>query len=1142
MRGSLRETAVGRLGNVDYALAAGNFVRQDLAEELESSEPLEARFEGIAPVISASASIVHAGSEKRANGISVFGVDARFWKMRRLGGRAAALSLRGRSASGEVPKSGLSGRPEAHGSDRNVVLNEPLADELGARRGDDVIVRLHKPSAISPETLLGHRSGDTVTLRLSVSDVIAAIDLGAFSLRPRQITPKDAFIPLPILQRALGQEGRVNTLLVGDRTEAQGTPEENIPNLRQALRAHVTLADLGVTMRRSKNLHYIAIESDAMLLPPPVESAVTHVLAHTGDSSSRILTYLANQIAREQPEPVRSQEAPPDQESGAAPRSIPYSTVTALDPEEPTYRSIKLANGQSIPSLGTDEILLNTWAATDLGAQIGDRIRLTYYVTAAFGRLETRDHRFILRGIVALDGAAADPGLTPEYHGVTDAENLAEWDPPFPMDVSTIRPKDETYWDKYRAAPKAFISLKDGQRLWAAEGKRFGNLTAIRIHSAPGVDLAERAAEYARRVTEAVDLERLGLIFRPVRAEAIAASRGTTDFGMLFVGFSFFLIVSAALLVALLFRLGVERRAAEIGLLLAVGFGPPSVTRLLMLEGLAVAAVGAGVGLLGSLAYARFMLMGLQSWWSSAVHAPFLHLFVSPATLAVGGVASLAIAGVSIAWSTRGLTGYPAGSLLAGAVAAGGAPKRGMKIIVVRIGWATLFLVSLLLMFVSSRLSGMLEAMGFFLSGASLLLGSLAVVYDRLVAAPSGIITPKPKGTALTRVGMRNARRHRSRSMLTAGLIASATFLVASLQTFYVDVRDPGASRRSGTGGFRLYAESTVPLLRDLNTTEGRRALAMTPDASRTLEGTQFMAFRLRPGDVSSCLNLYRPNTPRILGAPQAMIRRGGFTFAATLADTPAERENPWTLLMRSFPDGAVPVIGDESAVQWQLHQTLGDTLTITDERGREVKLRFVALLAQSMLQDELIVSEANFVDLFPSISGYAFFLIEAPAATTADVERTLERELETYGFDVSSAAARLREYLAVQNTYLSTFQMLGGFGLILGTIGLAAVMLRNVWERRGELALMRAVGFSRLAIGWIVLTENVALLLVGLVAGGISALLAVAPHLVSRPGTIPWVSLAAILFGVFAVGTLAGIAAIAATLRAPLIPALRRE
>ena len=71
------------------------------------------------------------------------------------------------------------------------------------------------------------------------------------------------------------------------------------------------------------------------------------------------------------------------------------------------------------------------------------------------------------------------------------------------------------------------------------------------------------------------------------------------------------------------------------------------------------------------------------------------------------------------------------------------------------------------------------------------------------------------------------------------------------------------------------------------------------------------------------------------------------------------------------------------------------------------------------------------------------------------------ERELAEFGVDAVGTAERLAAFHRVENTYLSTFQALGGLGLLLGTFGLAAVMFRNVLERRRELALLRAVGYN---------------------------------------------------------------------------------
>ncbi len=143
----------------------------------------------------------------------------------------------------------------------------------------------------------------------------------------------------------------------------------------------------------------------------------------------------------------------------------------------------------------------------------------------------------------------------------------------------------------------------------------------------------------------------------------------------------------------------------------------------------------------------------------------------------------------------------------------------------------------------------------------------------------------------------------------------------------------------------------------------------------------------------------------------------------------------------------------------------------------------------------------------------------------------------------MTSTAERLAGFHRVENTYISTFQTLGGLGLLVGTLGLAAVLLRNVLERRKELALLGAVGYRRAHVFAIVLAENVLLLLWGLAIGAACAAVAVVPAVVERGGWLPiraggW----ALLAGVFVAGLLSSIAATRTALRTPLLSALRAE
>ena len=180
--------------------------------------------------------------------------------------------------------------------------------------------------------------------------------------------------------------------------------------------------------------------------------------------------------------------------------------------------------------------------------------------------------------------------------------------------------------------------------------------------------------------------------------------------------------------------------------------------------------------------------------------------------------------------------------------------------------------------------------------------------------------------------------------------------------------------------------------------------------------------------------------------------------------------------------------------------------------------------------------------ELFPDVEGYRFFLLRTPAAEANQAARELADSLSDYGFAVQHSAALLAGFHQVENTYLSTFRALGGLGLILGTVGLAAILLRNVLERRREFALLRAVGYGPRHVAAIVLTENTSLLVMGLATGTACALLAVLPAVAARGGHIPVLSLAILLGAVLLTGILASLAATAVALRTPLLEVLKAE
>jgi ABC-type antimicrobial peptide transport system permease subunit len=841
-------------------------------------------------------------------------------------------------------------------------------------------------------------------------------------------------------------------------------------------------------------------------------------------------------------------------------RSIPYSTVSGVD-STAALGPVLDDGGQPI-ELKDDEIALNDWAADRLKVKIGDTVSMTWYnPETTHGQLHEHPPLPLkVRTIVPLKDAAgkptwaADPHFAPELPGVTDKKTIEDWKLPFEL-VEKIGDEDDEYWRVYRTTPKAFISHQLAEKLWST---RWGTESVLRLPLPQGEGRGEggraATASIANQFRDRLNPSEMGMKLLPVKQQALAAAAGTTPFDGLFLGFSFFLMASAAMLTALLFRLGLEQRASEVGLLLAAGLPLRKVRRLLLTEAAIVAVVGALIGVAAGIGYGALMVHGLNTWWLAATVTPFMELHATPQSLAIGFAAGLIIALATMAWSLRRLARLPIRQLMSGdahpplaAKRAGFWTARALPIACV--------LASIALGLSARNLEGEARSGAFMGSGALVLIGVLLAVRGKLREP----VLRQPATFALSGLAARNVRRNPSRTMLSLGLAATASFLIVALSSFRLAPSD------QGVGGFDLVATSDLPLFYDLNTTEGRTKFGFNDADNERLKSTTILGFRVHEGEDASCLNLYKPTQPRILGAPATLAEQSHFAWSATQASVPApsplrgglgrgsEAEpasQNWSLLNANL--GAdennrpvIPMVLDQATALYSLGlSNVGKRTTIQDGQNQPVTLELVGMLSNSVLQGDVIISEKNFLRLFPENAGHRFFFIRRNkgATTNAEVSSLLETQLEDFGFDAVDARQRLAELLAVQNTYLSTFQSLGALGLLLGVVGLAVAQLRSVLERRGELALMQATGFRRRRLARMVLAENLVLLIGGLGIGCLAALVAVLPHAMTEHTGTPWLTLTILLGIVLAAGAAAAWLASRFALRAPLIPALRGE
>jgi ABC-type lipoprotein release transport system permease subunit len=1236
MRASLRRLWLERLGDVELAVVAPRFFRAELAGEMvrrlagaaprvtaaatppgatrgAAQGPAQGPARGVtvAPLIVLRGTAVHASLRRRAARIAILGVDPRF---------AALFPGEPVPAGGAPGSAGLT----------PVILNQTLARQLGARPGDDVLLSWEQPSAIPRELLLAAKDPEEqlATHRFTVAGVVADRGPGSFDLVPGQATPRNAFLPLAELQRELGEEGRANALLVGGLP-----PDTGAPAVEAALAAGLRLDDLGLVLRPLGTETSgappaavptgaaspaagaavpagsprqaaagggpascgLVLESREFFLPPPVAAGAAAAAAEMGVAARPVLTSLAIGLA-------------------AHGREVPYSMVTALGPA-PEAGQPRLVSGAAAPALAGDDILLDSWAAEDLAVQPGDTVEMSWFLPDSGGAgapLRTGGAAFRVRGVVALAGLAADRSLTPAFPGIDQARDMASWSPPFPVDLHRVRPRDEAYWHRFGPAPKAFVALDAARRRWHS---RFGDLTSVRLACAavPGAGAADQGglagagsaplaaagsappaapgsappaapgsaspaapgAEQLAARFEPLLLARLrpadfGLALRPVRAEGLRAAAEGTDFGSLFVSFSSFLIVSAALVTGLLFALGLERRAREVGLLLALGYPPRAVRRRFLGEGLALAGAGALLGAACAGAYAAPLLGGL----APAVGGPRLAFAASPATLAWGWLASVVTVLVFLAAGVRRMGRLPAARLLAGAVTAGRGERRSRVWRAAALVASAAVLAVLILGAALHAARGGAPVLAFAVAASLLAAGLSAFALWCLAAgerdaARGGLIA----------MGVRNTAANPRRSLLSVGLVACASLVLVLVAA---NRREQASGGPRGWGGWNLVAESATPIYQDLGRREGRAALGFSAEAETLLAGSEIAGLAEVPGDDASCLNLYRPRRPRLLGVPPGLARQrfplaageGSLEslFAGAMTKQEGEmpgsgsvsRRSPLGEGPKSNPPAApaprpkgcsvkrthyqtatdaevVPAVGDEQAVRWVLHLGVGDEITVADAAGVPARLRIAGLLAGSPLQGALLVPEQALARHFPRHGGRGVFLVRTPRGREEAVAGLLADQLRDFGLEVAPVAERLRLYSRVEDTYLASFEALGALGLLLGTCGLAVVLLRNVVERRWELAALRAFGFRRRRLAAMLLLENLSLLALGLALGTAAGLLPEALG-AGLAGSFPWLPLTATLGAVLLAGLLASGLAVAVAVSAPLLQVLKAE
>jgi ABC-type lipoprotein release transport system permease subunit len=918
-------------------------------------------------------------------------------------------------------------------SENDVALNEKLAAALGVQVGDEVSLRIGKPGLLSRDApLASQKDSPTVRGRVRVRRILGDDELGRFSLSANQVVPYNAFVHVDWLAGRTGLDGKANLVVAAEVDPASALSRAEAPE------------DFGFSFREAGPV--VQLESEQIYLEPEAVRA-----AMTIPGAEGTLTYLVNSIAHDV-------------------QSTPYSFV--------------LAGGIHAP-VGDDEIVINRWLADSLGAGEGDWVSLRYFELLPSNRFEERQRLFVVRDVVEMDDLQNERRLAPQFPGLTDVDRCTDWDVGIPMEETQLEDEaNEAYWNQYRQTPKAVVSLKAGQEMWS---NRFGRLTSVRW---PKGDSIEEAFHAGFNPAAA------GYQFLPVRTQAIEAVDEAMDFGQLFVGMSFFLIVASLMLTGLLFVFSVQQRAEEMGILLATGWKPRTVRGLFLAEGGAIALAGSVLGAGCGTIYTKLLIAGLSRYWEGAVANSAIRYFSEPQTVATGAVAGFACALLAIGIAMWRQAKHPARELLMADFAQEFHPLECRRTGRNRLSiWLGVMLLLGAAGIVIYALTGDLPSitMPFFGAGALLLVSGM--LFCRLLLSKAGL---GKSMYHLSGFALRNAARRPGRSLAVAALLACGCFLVFAVSSMKEDVTAHADEAGSGSGGFAWFGESTLPI-------------------SDPLGGVRL---RVRDGDDASCLNLNRARSPRMLGVdPDALSARRAF-----IAD-----EDLWPRLKLELPEGMVPgLVGDSDTAMWGLEARTGvhrgDVLDYQDAAGKQFKVKLVGKLPMrlSVFQGTILIDEARFTERFPDEEGYRMFLLDQPADS---------RRYERAGLDVVPATERLLEFYAVESTYLAMFLVLGAMGLAVGSMGMGLVVLRNVQDRRAEIALLRAVGYRSAVLRTLLFIEHGLLLAAGLGVGLGSAAVAMTPALLVSKAQVQ----VGFLLGLLAVVTACGVGCIAAAIHVAL-------
>lgn len=747
VRQTLRETIEKKLSNTGIVISSGlRYFDPDLDKKLQRELN-----RSCVSILELKGFSSHFSTGKSAVNVRIFGIQDAFFRLDRYG-------------------------PGKELQPGEALINQKLADRLGAVVGDDIIIRFSDISDIPLNAPFAPEGDRVESIILTVKAIAEGDSYDHFNLGISQIKPLNLFLDLSDFEDAFGGKIKANRLLV------ENDSLNNVAKVEQALKKVLAPEDVGLSIRRIEALNQHEIVSDRIFF----DEATLEVIARASPKAIPLLSYLANSI-------------------DANGRSTPYSFVSAIP-----------ANFFPLDPSG-ENIIINNWLADDLNAGPGDRVVLSYYMSDHQNNLSEASSEFIVDRIVDIDGPWGDPMLMPEFPGISGSTSCSSWDAGVTIDSTKIRAKDEAYWYRYKGTPKAFISYTEGARLW---GNNFGRATALRFTDATESDIR---ADLSRQLEPG----KLGFSIRDVYTEGIKAAETGVDFSTLFLSLSFFIIASSVLLLSLLVSSFFETRKGQIKTLFSLGFKTGTIARILLYETALIAFLASLAGVFLGLPFNSMIIYALNSVWEGAVQTNTLSPHADPGMLFLAFTGSFLISLVVLLIRTRRFLNRLDIDQ----------PRRINRR---KVRYASrlfpLFAGIAVLPFLAVYIFPAQSTALFFLGG-TLLFVTLLLFFRWVIQwiAPQG----EGSIHALKRYSWLYFAFYPSQALIPIIFIAAGLFIIVVTGVNRKSFEGDYLSNQSGTGGYFLWGETMTPIREDLNDPSDRKKIGLDREEEADLSFLQ---------------------------------------------------------------------------------------------------------------------------------------------------------------------------------------------------------------------------------------------------------------------------------------------------------------